>query len=180
MIFETDRTIVRPWRDTEADRLFDILRRPEVVQWFGGDMKPFEHPDQSAERIAKWRKSHDEDPRCGNWAVELKGTDTVVGTVLLKQLPNGEGEVEIGWYLHPDSWGKGLAQESARGGLAKGFGDGLSEIWAITHTTNEPSKKVARAIGMTDEGVFHDRWYDGPSQVFRITREEWEAVASRA
>ncbi|HYJ70394.1 MAG TPA: GNAT family N-acetyltransferase [Nocardioidaceae bacterium] len=180
MIFETDRTIVRLWRDVEADRLYDILRRDEVVQWFGGDMKPFEHVDEAAERIANWRKSHEEDPRYGSWAVELKGSGTVVGTVLLKPLPNGEGgEVEIGWYLHPDSWGQGLAQESARGGLAKGFADGLSEIWAITHTTNEPSKKVALAIGMADEGVFRDRWYDGPSQVFHISREEW-AVASQA
>lgn len=179
VIFETDRTIARLWRETEADRLYDILRRCEVVQWFGGDMKPLEHPDEAAERIANWRQSHEEDPRYGSWAVELKGNDTPVGTVLLKPLPNGEGEVEIGWYLHPDSWGQGLARESASGGLTKGFGDGLPEIWAITHTTNEPSQKVARAIGMTDEGVFRDRWYDGPSQVFRITREEW-AAASRA
>jgi RimJ/RimL family protein N-acetyltransferase len=178
VIFETDRTILRLWRDSEADRLYDILCRREVWQWFGGDFTPPSGPDETAERIANWRRAHEDDARFGSWAVEVKGSSTVAGTVLLKPLPNGEGEVEIGWYLHPDSWGRGLARESAAGGLAKGFGDGLPEIWAITHTTNEPSQKVARAIGMTDEGVFHDRWYDGPSQVFRITREEW--AASRA
>ena len=33
MIFETERTVVRRWTDDDADRVFDILRRDEVVRW---------------------------------------------------------------------------------------------------------------------------------------------------
>ena len=35
MIFETERTVVRRWTDDDADRVFDILRRDEVVRWLG-------------------------------------------------------------------------------------------------------------------------------------------------
>lgn len=35
MIFETERTGVRRWTDDDADRVFDILRRDEVVRWLG-------------------------------------------------------------------------------------------------------------------------------------------------
>jgi len=35
MIFETARTVVRPWTGDDPDRVFDILRRDEVVRWLG-------------------------------------------------------------------------------------------------------------------------------------------------
>ena len=46
---------------------------------------------------------------------------------------------------------------------------GLPEILAVTHLDNYPSQAVARRIGMTDQGVV-EKWYDGPSQLFRTRR----------
>lgn len=173
MSFETDRTIARPWRDEEADRLYDILSRWEVAKWLGTDAKPMADRDEAAKSIVTWRRRRKKDPRIGCWAIEVKSTGIVAGSVILNPLPNGDGEIEIGWHFHPDSWGKGLAREAAAGLLAKAFADGLPEVWALTHTTNEPSQKVCRAIGMVDQGVFHDRWYEGESQIYRISRDEW-------
>jgi RimJ/RimL family protein N-acetyltransferase len=95
--------------------------------------------------------------------------------VLLNHLPNGAGEIEIGWHFHPDSWGRGYARESARGALDKGFEDGIPELWALTHLINERSQRVCVALGMIDMGVFQDRWYDGDSRIYRLTRDEWLA-----
>jgi RimJ/RimL family protein N-acetyltransferase len=173
VILETERTVVRPWRDDEADRVYDMLRRWEVAQWLGDDPKVMASRDEAVERIAAWRTRGETDPRLGTWAVEVKETGVAAGSVLLNTLPNGEGEVEIGWHFHPDSWGKGYARESAGALLDKAFADGLPELWAITHLTNEPSQKLCRAIGMSDEGVFRDRWYNGESRIFRITHDEW-------
>lgn len=173
--FETARTRARLWRDDEADRVFEILRRWEVAQWFGNDAKAMTDRSEAVERIARWRERTTEHPRRGIWAIEEKDTGTSAGTVLLVPLPNSDGEVEVGWWLHPDAWGCGLASEAARGALALGFADGLDDIYAITHTNNEPSQRVCRRIGMSDLGVFHDRWYAGANQIFRITRPEWEA-----
>ena len=50
-----------------------------------------------------------------------RATGVPVGTVPLKPLPDGAGEIEIGWHLHPDSWGRGFATETARALLARGW-----------------------------------------------------------
>lgn len=176
VIFETARTRARLWRDDEADRVFDILRRWEVAKWFGNDAKAMTDRSEAVERIARWRQRCTDSPRRGVWAIQEKATGMPAGTVLLVPLPNAVGEVEVGWYLHPDHWGRGLASEAARGALKLGFAEGLDEIYAITHTTNAPSQRVCLRIGMRDLGVFQDRWYSGPSQIFRITRAEWEGA----
>jgi RimJ/RimL family protein N-acetyltransferase len=55
--------------------------------------------------------------------------------------------------------------------LTHGFAAGLPEILAVTHLDNYASQGVCRKIGMTDQGVV-EKWYDGPSQLFRITAAE--------
>ena len=163
-VAETPRLVIRPWRADEAARLFDILRRVEVVRWLGTNT-PMTHPDAARERIERWRAELATDSRFGRWAAVERSSGIPAGTVMLKPLPDGKGEVEIGWHFHPDSWGKGLATEAARAVLARGRSDGLDEIWAVTHLDNERSAAVCRRIGMRLLGVTH-RWYHEPSLMF--------------
>jgi RimJ/RimL family protein N-acetyltransferase len=83
----------------------------------------------------------------------------------LQPLPNGDGEIEIGWHLHPDRWGKGLASEAAAATLDRAFGDGLEEVWAVTMLDNHRSARVCDRIGMQLLGITH-RWYPEPSMMF--------------
>ena len=94
-------------------------------------------------------------------------TGVPAGTVLLKPLPDGAGEIEIGWHLHPDSWGRGLATEAARPLLARGFALGIAEIWAVTDPRNQRSARVCEKLGMQLLGTT-DRWYHEPSLMFWI------------
>jgi RimJ/RimL family protein N-acetyltransferase len=94
-----------------------------------------------------------------------RATGIPTGSVLLKPLPDGDGEMEIGWHLHPDSWGRGLAMEAGRALLAYGFGLGLEEIWAVTHLENARSARVCAKLGMQLLGVT-ERWYHEPSVMF--------------
>lgn len=167
VVLSTERLVVRPWRHDEAERLFDILRRVEVVKWLGdGPPKPMRDVAEAHERIDRYVVRSAEPPY-GFWAVVRRDTGRPVGSVLTLVLPNAEaGEVEIGWHLHPDSWGHGYAREAAAAVLRRALDHGLPEVWALTHTTNGPSQAVARAIGMQDAGV-HTWWYEEPSQVFR-------------
>jgi len=173
VIFETERLVVRPWQEAEADRLYDILRRWDVARWLGDDPRVLRDRAEAAERIARWRSRYEADPRYGVWALQERDQSAPAGSVILLPLPNGDGEVEVGWHLHPDAWGRGLATEAGRGAIGKGFADGLAEVYAITHLDNAASQAVCRRLGMRDLGVFVDRWYAGESQVFRITRSEW-------
>jgi len=172
MHLETERLLIRDWREDEAPRLLDILSRVEVAKWLGdGEPVLMKDLDEARLRIARYTDLSGVPP-LGIWAVEVRATGVVAGTVLLLTLPNAEdGEVEIGWHLHPDSWGLGYASEAARAVLGHGFAGGLPEILAVTHLTNEPSMKVARRIGMHHEGIV-DKWYDDPSQLYRISTDE--------
>jgi RimJ/RimL family protein N-acetyltransferase len=176
----TDRLRIRPWRADEAPRLLDILSRIEVVKWLGDGepvlMKDLEEARARIERFA----ARSAEPPLGVWAIERRSDGLALGTVLLLTLPEAEhGEVEIGWHLHPDSWGHGYASEAARAVLGHAFAAGLPEVLAVTHLDNWPSQGVARKIGMTDQGVV-EKWYDDPSRLFRITAEEWAAAAAPA
>lgn len=168
----TERLVVRPWRVEEAPRLLDLLSRVEVVRWLdSGPPRPMADLAQAQERIAHYhRRSQGSD--LGFWAVEVRETGQVAGTVLLSTLPGSTtGEVEIGWHLHPDCWGHGYAAEAAAAVLDHAFAAGLPEVWAITFLDNYPSQAVARAIGMRDTGV-DERWYDGASRIYHVDRGE--------
>jgi len=165
VIAETERVLIRPWRRDDADRLFDVLRREEVVKWIGGT--PMTHRDEAVARIDRYAAMLAADPRFGAWAAVERSSGVPAGSVVLRPLPDGDGEVEIGWHLHPDSWGRGLASEAAGALLARGFALGLPEIWAVTYLDNHPSSAVCRRIGMQLLGVTH-RWYHEPSLMFWI------------
>jgi RimJ/RimL family protein N-acetyltransferase len=164
-IAETDRLILRPWRLNEADRFFDMHRRMEVARWIGG--RPMADRAEAEELIQRMLDRLAADPRFGAWAVVERSTGVPAGTVLLKQLPDGAGEIEIGWHLHPDSWGRGLATEAARALLARAFALGLVEIWAVADPDNQRSVRVCNKLGMRLLGITQ-RWYHEHSLMFWI------------
>ena len=159
----TDRLRLRPWTASAADlaRLRDLYGREEVTRWLGGT--PSVPP---AELVERWATVHAHDPRFGCWAIELPD-GSVAGTVLFKPLPNGVGEVEVGWHLHPDSWGHGYATEAARAVIARGFAAGLPEVYAVVRPGNEASIAVCRRLGMQPLGRLR-RWYDVELEAFRL------------
>ena len=179
MSVETQRLLIRPWRHEEAERLLDLLSRVEVVKWLGdGEPVLMKDLDEAHARIDRYAER--DAPPLGMWAVERRTDGVVVGTVLLLTLPNDDhGEVEIGWHLHPDSWGHGYASEAAQAVLAHGFAAGLPEIIAVSHTDNHPSQAVMRRLGMEDRGIV-ERWYEGESAYFAITADDWATQQRQA
>ncbi|MEU6238870.1 GNAT family N-acetyltransferase [Kitasatospora sp. NPDC047058] len=167
-VLATDRLTVRHWTQDDHDRAFAIYSRWEVARWLGSTPRALAEPAEARAMVERWRL-RSTDPRFGVWAVERQDSGTVVGSVLLVPLPGGDGEVEIGWHLHPDSWGHGFATEAARGVLAKGFADGLAEIRAVVRPGNGPSAAVCRRLGMTLLGPT-SRWYGVETEEYRIAR----------
>jgi RimJ/RimL family protein N-acetyltransferase len=166
-LLRTARLRLRAWTTTPGDlaRLTDIYGREEVTRWLGGS--PTLPP---AELVARWDAVHAQDPRFGCWAAEIAEgprAGTVAGTVLFKPLPDGVGEVEVGWHLHPDSWGHGYATEAARAIIGRGFEDGLPEVYAVVRPGNEPSMAVCRRLGMEHLGRMR-RWYHVELEAFRL------------
>jgi RimJ/RimL family protein N-acetyltransferase len=178
-VFVTERLRVRPWSAADADRHVDMYSRWDVARWLGSVPAPLESRDESVARIDRWVARNREDARFGIWAVEVVATGVVAGTVLLVPIPlTGQerarppeegGDVEVGWHLHPDSWGQGLATEAARGAVEHGFAAGLDEVVAVVYADNIPSLGVCRRLGMEHTGRTQ-KWYGVELESFRIRR----------
>jgi len=169
-IYRTDRLDVREWTDSPADlaRIHDIYSRWDVARWLGATPQPMEDPAEAEVAVRRWHGLHEETGgRYGAWAVEVRDTGAVAGTVLFKELPNGDGEVEVGWHLHPDSWGHGYATEAARGAIERGFAAGLTEVWAVVKPGNQASMAVCHRLGMVSLGPT-TRWYGVEVEHFRL------------
>src|SRR3712207_6049234 len=162
-LLRTDRLRLRAWTADPDDlaRLADIYGRDEVTGWLGGPPRV-----PLPELVARWHAVHETDERFGCWAVE-RPDGVPAGTLLLKPLPHGVGEVEVGWHLHPDSWHHGYATEAARAVIDRAFGMGLPEVYAVVRPGNDASMGVCRRLGMAPLGRLR-RWYDVELEAFRL------------
>jgi RimJ/RimL family protein N-acetyltransferase len=159
----TPRVVIRPWHLDEADRAYDMYRRMEVVEWFPNP--PLRTRAEAVALIERWAAGLAADPRFGFWAAVERASGIPAGTVVLKPLPNGDGEIEIGLASPSRQLGKGIASEAAGALLQRGFAHGLDEVWAVTHPDNRRSIGVCQRIGMRLLGVT-ERWYHEPSLMF--------------
>ena len=99
-------------------------------------------------------------PGLGFWALVDKETNVVVGEGCL--FPNKEtNEVEVGYILRRDYWGKGHATELLASLLKYGFEKlNLESIIAVAHPDNKASLKVMEKCGMVFKGTgtYHNRF----------------------
>ena len=147
---ETERLILRPWRDADAAPFAALNADPEVMRHFPKRLTRAES-DALAERI----RTRMAERGWGSFAVEVKGGEPFIGfvgpNVPPYAIPCGPC-VEIGWRLARSAWGRGYATEAARAALAFGFDTlGLSEIVAFTVVANTRSRAVMQRLGMSHD-----------------------------
>jgi RimJ/RimL family protein N-acetyltransferase len=169
-VFETERLIVRPWTDGAEDlaRILDIYSRVEVTRWLGNPV-PMATLDEARAALERWSAIAAADGRLGVWAMQRRADNKVVGSVLVKHLPNSE-EIEVGWNLHPEAWGNGYATEGGRGAIVHAFAGGVAELFAVVRPGNGPSLAVCERLGMAPLGRT-TRWYDLELEAFRKQRQ---------
>lgn len=169
-MIETERLVLRLFAHDDAERLFDMFRRPEVARW-SGNGTPMASIDEAHERIDRHPARRGSHPAAGVFAAELKDTGIVAGMCMLVPIPASAGvdrsDYEIGWHLHPDSWGNGYATEGATALVERAFAAGIPELYAVTDPDNTPSQAVCRCLGMEDIGLRTD-WYDLELHAFRL------------
>lgn len=167
-LFRTARLVVRPWSTDDVDAAYDIYSRADVTRWLD-DPAGIGSRDEMRARIEAWTASGGtagDDPAYGVWAVTERGSHRPIGSVLLRPLPGGE-DVEVGWHLHPDYWGRGYATEMGRAAARRAFDYGIEQVLAVSRPGNARSRAVAERIGM--EYVGHTTKYYGVElDLFRL------------
>lgn len=146
-MLETDRLILRAWRQEDLAPFASLNADTEVMRYF----EEPQSEEQSARMMTRANAILDEHG-ITFWAAELKESGNFVGFVGMApvgaDMPFGP-TIEIGWRLAKQYWGQGLAPEGAKAALAYGFGpQGYKEVVAFTALVNTPSRRVMEKIGM--------------------------------
>lgn len=145
-MIETDRLVLRAWRDEDRPAFAEINGDPRVGDWLGGAIDRAAS-DALVDRIG----AHIAEHGFGFWAAERKADRRLVGMIGLRAQADAPPApcIEMGWRLAADAQGQGLATEGARAALAWGFAQlPVDEILAWTAAANLRSQAVMRRIGM--------------------------------
>ena len=171
-VFETERLVVRDWADADAARRFDMYSREDVVRFLGSAPTPMPSLEVAYARIEAGRVRNEEERAAGTpfgfWAVEVRETGVVAGTVALVTIGGSrepDAPVEVAWHLHPDAQGHGYATEAARGAFDRAHAAGLAEVLALTDERNVASQAVCRRLGLELRNV-SDEFYGRPLLVW--------------
>lgn len=174
---ETQRLILRPWRESDAQALYEYAKDPQVGPAAGWP------PHTSVENSRKIIRDVLFAPE--TYAVVLKETDRPAGSIGLmvgKQSSLGIGcnEGELGYWLGVPYWGRGLIPEAAMALIKYGFeGLRLTKIWCGYFEGNEKSRRVQEKCGFryhhTNEGIECPLMGDIRTEhVACLTKEAWK------
>ena len=149
-MIETDRLVLRQWKDEDLEPFADLNADTEVMRYF-----PYTYTQEQSNAIAKTCHDLIAERGWGLWAIETLDTGEFIGFTGL-HVPSPELPfspcVEIGWRLRKEFWGKGYATEAARASLWFAFEVLLfPEIVSFASVVNRPSIRVMEKIGMTDQ-----------------------------
>jgi RimJ/RimL family protein N-acetyltransferase len=147
-MLETDRLILRPFRDADREPWAAMNADPDVMTHFPATLSRTE-ADAVIERV----NGKIAETGVGFWALERKADGVFLGFAGLNLIGHEHlpvfGLWEVGWRLARHAWGEGYASEAGRASLAHGFGAmGLERVIAYTAITNIPSEAVMQRIGM--------------------------------
>src|SRR6478735_9861130 len=175
---ETARLLLRPYREADIHVLHDIQSRPEVVRYLYWEPRT----RKQVEKVI--RESSDQIDGEGGaltLAIHPRGSDTMVGDVVLMYHSEVHRQGEIGYVLHPDHQGHGYATEAAREMLRLGFEQlGLHRIAGRLEARNSASAAVLARLGMRLEAHLRENeWVKGEWQselVYAVLATEWASL----
>jgi [ribosomal protein S5]-alanine N-acetyltransferase len=144
----TPRMTAERLRPEHEDALLSLLGDPRVGATLGGAQ------DRAGVREILARHSRHWDERgFGYWLFRDRATGEVAGRGGLERKPVAGGEeVEVGWAIAPERWGRGLATEMGHIAVHVAFDHlGLDEVVAFTLKTNAASERVMQKLGFRYE-----------------------------
>ena len=143
----TERLKLRRMRTEDCNEIFFLRSDERILRYIG--IQKAETLDDARKYIEKIDNGINNNESI-MWAICLKNTDKLVGTICLWNLSTDKTKAEIGYMLHPDFQGRGLMQEAVAMVIDYGFKImRLSCIDADVDPNNLRSVKVSERSGFT-------------------------------
>ena len=182
---ETERLILRTFREEDAADLYEYLKEPMVHCFASMKLASLEEAKRAALERAKDKEYY--------FAIVLKENGKVIGEIDAMSESSAPDKKNAAldtfspcWMLHPDYHGKGYAFEAAKAFFDYLFNQkGARRIYAYTEDDNLASQKLCQKLGMRQEGLFRefvtfvndadgDPIYENTMQ-WAILKKEWDA-----
>ena len=171
----SERLGLRRFTADDLDLLVRLNADPEVTRYTGGPKDRAKTEAMLQDRILAY---YDEHPGLGIWAGVELATGAITGLHLLNHI-HGEPDVQVGYVMFKDHWGRGYATEMAVRLLRHGFASlGLPRIVAITDLPHAASQSVLVKAGLRRDGERHvggGHYGPAPLAWFERERDEWLA-----
>lgn len=175
---ETPRLVLRDFRAADLEAVHAYASRDEVARYLIWGPNT---PAQSREAIEGFLEDQRRRPRTHyDVGMVLKLQGALIGGVGLRISDWENRTGDVGYVVHPDYWGYGLAEEAARALIEAGFTQlGLRRIVAFCDQRNKASARVMERLGMRREGAFRQskliqgEWRD--EYLYAVLAEEFLA-----
>lgn len=176
MNIKTERLVIRDFKDTDAEGLYQYLSNPSVNCFKKEKVKSLE------EALKKVIEKQNGSSYGDSYAVCLQNSDFIIGDIFA--LKEDSDTYSVGWNFNLNYGGKGYATEAAEALLKYLFEKDARRIYAYVEDDNILSKKLCKRIGMREEGLFLEfisfinnedgtPHYENTCQ-FAILKKEWE------
>ncbi|RFU67036.1 GNAT family N-acetyltransferase [Bacillus sp. V59.32b] len=149
MTILSERLYFQPYEEKDFEFLFSLLSDPKMVQYIGNGQTR-----NGAKKFLDWIYcTYEAGPDLGLMVLVRKEDNTPIGHAgLVPQVIDREEEIEIGYWIAQDYWGKGYATEAAKALRDHGINQlGKKRLIALIQPGNLASREVAKKIGMNCE-----------------------------
>jgi ribosomal-protein-alanine N-acetyltransferase len=156
-ILETKRLLLRRVVNGDVKEMFVLRSNTEIMKYIPRPLVT--NLEEAKEHIASI-DAKIESLEGINWAITLKGDDTLIGVAGFYRINVENFRAEIGYILHPSHSGKGLISEVVKELIDYGFNTmKLHSIEAVIAPENYASAKVLEKNGFIQEGLFKENQY---------------------
>lgn len=176
-VLEGDGFRLRPVRDDDAERIREGSADPDSQRWLGQLPAPYTLDDARA--YVEARRELAASGQCVTWAIADPDDDRLLGTVLWFHWTVGV-ECEVGYWVHPEARGRGLATRATRLVVDHVFETlGVRRVTAFAAADNHASRRVIEAVGFRLYGIErYGAWVRDDHvdmALYDVTASEWAA-----
>ncbi|ARS41745.1 GNAT family N-acetyltransferase [Sphingobacteriaceae bacterium GW460-11-11-14-LB5] len=139
----TDRFLLRQFCSDDLKFIFEGLSHPDVIRYYGVRYASLEETNEQL----IWFNDLQKNETGIWWAICDKESLDPLGAIGFNDLSKTDQKAEIGFWLLPTHWGKGIIKEVANPICNYVFEKlGLRKIEAMVETQNENSKRVLQKL----------------------------------